>query len=564
MGATQGFDYGIELIVPQDQRKLLQDNLDLYRWQHSERMDEAQLRRFMRLAPAQIQRLLATEGYYNPIIKTALEQRDGKWLAKLDITPGQPARVDSIELRVTGPFDDGSAANRTRLEKMRSDWSLQRGAIFRQQDWESAKRSALRALLLQRYPAARISASRATVDPRTNRVDLLVTLDSGPAFTFGALEVHGLKRYPASIVERLNPIHSGDDYSQAKLLDLQSRLQDSPYFAGASVNVETDAARPDDVPIQVTVQENPAKKLGFGIGYSTDTGTRGQVNYQDLNLAGRAWRLTEALKLDSKSQALNTGFQLPMTHSGFHDSFNLLLERTDIEGEVTRKIDLGGKRTRTQGRNETTVGIHYVTERQYVAGTPVARNSSLVPSYAWTRRDVDNLLFPTRGYVLTLEADAAAKPLLSDQSFLRGHGRVNWFYPFNPSNQLILRAELGAIASDGSDGIPSSLLFRTGGDQTVRGYAYQSLGVRQGDAIVGGRYLAVASVEYVHWFTRKWGAAVFTDAGDAADQLKDLSLARGYGLGARWRSPVGPLNLDVAYGSRTRATRLHFSVGFSF
>jgi translocation and assembly module TamA len=120
------------------------------------------------------------------------------------------------------------------------------------------------------------------------------------------------------------------------------------------------------------------------------------------------------------------------------------------------------------------------------------------------------------------------------------------------------------VFADSRRGIPSDFLFRTGGDQTVRGYAFQSLGVSEGNAIVGGRFVAVASAELTHWLTSRWGAAVFYDIGDAADSRRDFSAKAGYGAGARWRSPVGTIHLDVAYGEETRKARVHFSLGFVF
>jgi translocation and assembly module TamA len=158
----------------------------------------------------------------------------------------------------------------------------------------------------------------------------------------------------------------------------------------------------------------------------------------------------------------------------------------------------------------------------------------------------------------------APLPLLTDEKFIRAYARGIYYRPLGESGSLILRSELGAVFSKEKDGVPSSFLFRAGGDQSVRGYGYQQLGVREGDAIVGGRYLLTASAEYQYWFRPPWGVAVFYDAGNAGDKFGDLHPKSGYGIGARWRSPVGPINVDVAYGHAVRKARLHFSLGFTF
>ncbi len=562
--APETADYDIDLEAPLAQRRLLEQHLDLYRWRGSERMTGDQLQRLVRQAPQQLRDILATEGFYSPSVEASMQDHGGRSVVRLVVVPGQAARVSSVDLQVTGPFNDGSAANNAGLAAMRAAWRLPPGAVFRQDDWESAKRNALKALLLERYPTAAIAESRATVNPETGGVALQLTLDSGPAFAFGALAITGLRRYPVSIVERLNPITPGAPYEQAKLLELQSRLQDSPYFASAAVSVDKDPQRSASVPVRVEVSENPSRKLGFGVGISTDTGVRGQVDYGDINFLDRAWRLGGALKLDQKRQSLGGELQFPPGEQGFRDSVNALTERTDISGQVTRKISVGAKRAITHGSTEFAYGLRHLTERQDLEGTATTRSATLSPSYSWTRRALDSLLYPTRGYLLNLQTDVAARALLSDQDMLRGYAKAVYFYPLGRRDQLILRGELGALAASHRQYIPSDFLFRTGGDQTVRGYAYQSLGVRQGSAIVGGRYLAVASAEYVHWLDAKWGAATFVDAGDAADTLHDLKPVHGYGAGVRWKSPVGPLNLDVAYGRETRKLRLHFSVGFSF
>ena len=558
------FRYEIELDAPERYKTMLQQNLEIYRWRDNPRMNTDQLRRLFKRTPDEIRELISTEGFFSPRIESGLAEKSGGWVARFSVAPGEPARVSSLALRVEEPFADGSSENAARLTKIQEQWPLNPGAVFRQQDWEAAKRGALQKLLIERYPSAGISFSQATVDPETNQVALEVAIDSGPAFTFGGLELSGLKRYPRSIVERLSTVEPGAPYAQSKLLDFQQRLQDSLYFSSALVTAETDPAHPERVPVRVEVTENPSRKLGFGVGASTNTGARAQIDYRDLNFFDRAWRLSSTLKLETKKQGLNGEVQFPLTEAGYRDSINALLESTDIEGEVTRKIGFGAKRSRITGKIETALAMQYQAERQEVSGVESKLNKALTLNYSWTKRDVDNLLYPTRGYLFNAQIGGGAKALLSDQDFGRGYGRLVYFHPLGARDSLILRVEAGMVAAASRAGIPSGFLFRAGGDQSVRGYAYQSLGLKQGAAVVGGRYLGVASAEYVHWVMPKWGAALFFDAGNAVDEVKEFKAVQGYGAGMRWKSPVGPLNLDIAYGRDVEQIRMHFSVGFTF
>ena len=170
---------------------------------------------------------------------------------------------------------------------------------------------------------------------------------------------------------------------------------------------------------------------------------------------------------------------------------------------------------------------------------------------------------PRRGVLGTFQIGTSI-PGLATQDFIRGTAKATFIYPAGERADLALRAEAGLVLADSRFGIPSSFLFRTGGDQTVRGYAFESIGMQQGKAIVGGRYLVLGSAEYTYWFAGDFGAAAFIDAGDAFDARRALDLAIGYGVGVRWRSPIGPFRADVAYGERERSLRLHFSAGFTF
>lgn len=561
---AQDAPFRIELETPEELRRLLEENLELYRWRDEPALAEGPLPQLLRGAPDEVRALLETEGYYLPDVRVDLDSRETPPLFRLKVTPGEPVRVAEYRLALQGAATE-DPQERQRLETaLNMAWPLKPGARFRHASWEASKRGALVTLLADRYPTAKIAASRAVVDAQGGTVVLELTLDSGPAYRFGELEVEGLTRYPRHVVERLNPTRPGEPYAQARLLDFQARLRNSPYFATAVVSADPERARDGRIPVRVTLQERRSKRLGLGMGLSTDAGPRGSLEYRDIDLLDRAWRLNISLVGDTRRQTLAGRLELPQSARGYRDSFNGRAERTDIANLITRTYTLGAQRARQRGRHETVLALDFTRERQEAGGTATTRLQALTGSHTWLLREVDDLLYPSSGYLLSLQLGGGARALLSDRDFLRGHGRIAWFRPMGSQGSLILRAELGAIWAESREGIPNDLLFRTGGDQSVRGYGYQTLGVSKGGAVVGGRYLTVASAEYVHWFQPRWGLALFLDAGDAADAPGDLDLKRGYGLGLRWKSPVGPLNLDAAHGEEAGGVRLHFSVSLNF
>lgn len=561
-GAAAEPHYRIELAAPAELRPLLADNLDLYRWRDFPGLQHDQIARLADEAPAQAGRLLETQGYFSPRISVRIAQPDAPMpTIVLDVVPGEPARVHSVDVRVNGPDGKPDAGLAARLVRA---WALEPGAVFRDAQWEAAKTRALSMLLSAQWPAARIAESRATVDPATREVALHLVLDTGPAYRFGGLKISGLKRYPASIVERLAPMRPGSRYSQSSLLDYQAALQNSPYFRNAVVDADVQRAQDGTVPIDVQVSENRARKLGFGVGVSSDTGQRVQMNYQDLDVLDRAWRLRGEVKLQTREQNGNLQLALPRTAAGYEDGVTLSQDRTDISGLVTRNSSVVVQRERTRGRIATVLALQYQAESLQPVGAASSEVHALSLNLGWTRRDIDSLLYPTRGTIINLQLGGASRALLSSANFIRLDARGLGYLPLDRSNELIFRGEVGAVIANGASGVPQNFLFRAGGAQSVRGYAYQSLGLVQGGAIVGGRYLLVGSAEYDHWFTRQWGGALFYDAGNAADTWSTLKPVRGYGAGVRWRSPVGLVSVDVAYGQAVHAFRLDFNAGVSF
>ncbi|XLZ68063.1 autotransporter assembly complex family protein [Massilia sp. SR12] len=576
--AAQGWEYKVRINAPRELETLLEDNLDLVRFRSNPRMDRDQLQRMLRAAPEQVKTLVATAGYYTPAVNISLDE-NGTPTVTLEVQPGEPVLVGEVAIELVGfastpaaPFDQAA---------LKAGWGLPAGAVFRQDEWERAKRNLLRAVVQTRYPRAQMSASEAVVDPETRRALLHITLDSGPEMRFGELKVEGLRRYPESVVSNLNPVQPGDYYSEAALQAFQGKLQETGYFANVEVSADQSALLDEQIaaaegkaqgvpqpatmaplPLLVRVVENKRKNASVGIGFSTNTGARASGTYDDLSVFGL--KMKSALTLETKRQSARSDFYFPTTADGFNDSFGAALERKDIEGEITRTASVAAKRAWGTPRLERSISIEYLNESKTVNRVLSTHSQSLPITYAATWRKVDNLVFPTKGYVVNATLGGALLPVLTDEKFIRATARGITYRPSSAKSTVILRAEIGALASASQSGVPTTYLFRAGGDNSVRGYAYQELGVQQGDATVGGRYLLTGSAEYQYWFKPTWGAAVFYDAGNAGNSVSGLAPKSGYGVGARYKSPVGPINVDVAYGHATRKARVHFSLGFTF
>jgi len=563
---AESVHYQVEITAPTPLKDLLQKHLDMLKWRDNPRMNPAEWQRLYSLAPQNIKDLIATEGYFAARINPSLENKNGVYIAKFVVEAGAPVLVSDVNLSFTGEVTTQQADVRPSAEKLRETWSLKKGEPFRQESWSQAKRKLLTDFLVERYPNASISNSKAEVNLATQSVALSVEINSGPAINFGDTTIVGLKRYKPRVVENLNPIKAGHIYNQSDLLTFQTRLQESGYFQSVEVTADTrnsnSAATPNVAPIKVTVIENRSIKMGIGAGYSTNTGARLQLSADDLNLFNMGWRLSSNLKIEQDAQALTGEVHLPTTKAGYRDSLNGNVSHTLVEGLDLTVTQAGVKRAWGSRKREQYVNANLLTENSKVDNAGSASTYAATLGYGIILRHTDNDLNPTRGYLLNVQFTGAPVTSTANGSFLQSHVRTQAYYPITPSTQFIARAEIGLV--NGKNSAPELYLFRAGGDQSVRGYAYQSLGVTEGDATVGGRYIATGSVEVVQWLTSQWGAAVFVDAGNAANSLQNLSPVYGYGLGARWKSPLGPIGADIAYGESTGEYRFHFNIGVAF
>jgi len=556
-------EYAVQIDAPKDLRTLLENNLRVVRVVRRG-TNERRFRRLTDRAEIEIRELLATEGYFSPTVKLDIEHGERRWIARYTVQPGMPSLVKTVEIGFRGQIAEERWDNAQRRTELRTAWPLQVGQRFRQADWNAGKDGLVRALLDERYPLAQVAESEARVDPDARSVALKVVIDSGPSVTLGTLRVSGLERYPASIVSDLNRIAPGTPYSQKKLSDFQRDLLESTYFTSAFVTADVDAARPDDAPIVVTVVEAPRRRIKVGVGYSTDVGFKAETVYTQREFFTLPWQWTSGLRLAQREQGAFSEVLTPRNADGHRYGVGLLFLRTDIQNETTRSVTALIRRLTPGRERESEIGLAPIQETKEIGGV-TTENLLSVPVYvSWTRRKVDDLLSPRKGWLFNLQAAAAIDGALSDESFFNARGKLAAFFPVGERDTLIGRVELGRTWASDPLKVPSTYLFRTGGSSTVRGYSYESLGVKVGDATTGGRVLGVASAEYVHMLTDEYGVAAFIDAGDAASTLHDYDVKLGYGIGFRWRSPIGPIAIDAAYGEAVDDYRVHLMVGYTF
>ncbi|WP_316654576.1 autotransporter assembly complex protein TamA [Ralstonia condita] len=553
--------YDVKIEAPKAIRDLLEHHLDLSRYQDRKDITEDQLQYMVETIGDQVAKLTATEGYFVPRATAQLEGPVDHRVVRVKVEPGPRTTIDNVALDFTGAITHDPK----RIEALKKAWGLGPGMAFRQSGWDKAKDDGLAALQSKRYYAARQTNSQARIDPDENKADLSVAYDSGPAYTLGPLDVQGLSRYPRSIIDHVNPLHVGEDYSADRLQALQAAIQGQPYFSNAIVDLGDDPKHPDNAPVRVRVREYPPNRITSGVGYGTDTGASVEGRYQYLNLFRKAWVLDAQARLEQRRQYLFSSVTLPPDDKQYINSVYASMDRTDTSGTDTRSYRSGFKQTRVRGIYETSFTVDFYYDDLRPEGAERQLSKALVPGFAWTRRNVDDPLFPRRGNIITTQIGAAVKGVLTDQSFVRSYSRIRQFVPVGQRDIFVARAELGAILTSGTgDGIPATLRFRTGGTQSVRGYDFQSIGNVVNGSTLPTKFLVTGGLEYQRWFLPQWGAAVFLDSGTATDNWPERRWYNGVGVGVRWKSPVGPIQLDLAYGIQQKQFRPSVSLGIAF
>ena len=583
--------FDIEILAPPEIQDYLQRHIELQRYRELSDLDASELARLLTAAQSNLKDLLGTLGYFAPEISLVVQDtpQNPKAARRVQITvqPGDAVKISEVKIDFVGAIAEDDAAQVQR-RTIRANWALRPGMAFTQAQWSAAKSQSLRLLTVRRYPVGQILTSRADIDPDASTASLSITLDSGPAYQLGDVKITGTQRFDAELVARLARLKPGADYDQGQLLEAQQRLSDSGFFDSVYVSLDTAAGSASQAPVLIQLREAKLQKIVLGVGVSTDSGPRLSLEHTHNQVPGIGWRAISKLSLDRATRSLGSELTSPPGESGWRWVTSAL-----IQSQTSGSFDVNSQRLRlgrTKGGERIDRNFYLQYDRARVSGSAGADASdspgsprsadALSANYALTQRNFDSLPFPLSGYGLGGELGGGVTLGSNRQPYLRG--QVRWLGLVSLADadagaratlragRVALRAEGGAVLARTGAELPSTQLFLTGGDTTVRGYAFRSIGNElSSGATAAGRYLAAGSVEWqrpivVNDTLTDWESTVFIDAGAVADQLGDLRAKVGVGVGARWKSPVGPLQIDVAYGVAVKKLRLHLSVGFTF
>ncbi len=573
--------YRVEVAAPRALRELLLGFLDIARFQKAtdaDSINSAELDRLVATTPAQARGLIETEGYFNAEVEArriAATAPGELPVVQVRVDPGPRTRVAKVDIAVSGELQDlasaGDSVALRQRQQFRDDWPLPVGEPFRDADWGSAKNGSLARLRADGYAAATWESTQATVNAPANEASLALRADSGPLYRLGEVRVEGLQIYSESAVRNLATFGPGTPYREKLLLDYQERLQRATLFEGVIVELDADPATAKTAPVLVRLREMPLQQATFGVGYSDQTGERVTFEHTHRRVFNRSffgsdWIAKNKFALGRDRQSWEGDLTSHPLEGGYRR-----LVGANVQRQVSLDSLIVSARLRA-GRSFQTERLEKLAFAELLAESDrsdVLQQSVRAASgnfhFVW--RNVDNVLLPTRGYSLSGETGAgyALATRQENGPFARGLGRLTVYQPLGDwfgSGRI----QVGQVFAGQNVGVPDALEFRAGGDDSVRGYEFRSLGPLVQGKVTGGRVLMTASAELARPIPQLpsiWWAT-FIDAGNAAADWGSLKPRFGAGVGVRVRSPVGPLRFDIAYGEAVREIRLHLSAGIVF
>lgn len=530
--------------------------LSLEQERSHEGLTPSRLRLLHKRAPDEIRQALQPFGYFKPQVSGRLDEEEGRYKAVYSVQAGPQVVLESVDYQVLG--EGAGEAGLT------ADFPLAGGDGLDLVEYEQAKQSRLSTAIQLGYLDAHYTEHEVRVEQERYRASIRLYLETGRRFLFGEIRLQQDILDPEFLGRYLS-FGAGDPYSHEKLLDLQSRLLDTEYFKRVEVNVRRDLAEENRIPVDVELTPNRKNRYRIGLGYSTDTGPRMTLDWMRRRFGREGHRMRSELQLSGPISSLSSEYVIPLQRPAVdYLSFGVSVDDYDTDTSKGTSVLLNASHSIGLQRGwRRTLGLDYLYE-DYTVGSQDDNARLLVPGITWTRIKGHSRQYIKKGKRLEFHFEGASDALLSSASYLQFYTNNKFIHSLSDDWRVLLRLELGATLVDDITDLPPSKRFYTGGDNTIRGFDFEELGpLDENGDVIGGRYLAVGSLELERRLNGRWSAAVFVDGGNAYDPDYDAEPAYGAGVGVRWHSPVGPIRFDVARGEFMDESdwRLHVVLG---
>lgn len=519
-------------------------------------ISENRLDYLMRLAPREVRRGLEAFGYYDAEVESKISRDGDNVSVHFTVVLGKPVQVRNLLLDVSGEADKDPV-----IAYHVDSFQPKPGSVFHHGLYESSKINISRALNERGYFDSNLKTHKVEVTRAEHAADIALDWNSGDRYRFGEVKFEG-HQFNDGLLEKLVPWEAGQAFDQSELFALQKTLSDLDYFAGINVQPLPDQAKDGVVPVQVSL--TPAKRTIYSLGlrYGTDSGAGFASSMERRWVNKRGHKLFAQFDVAQEKSDFTVQYRIPAFSNieGWY-GIRASLREEKILDVTTQYTELSLSRS-GRWRNWDLFGaLEYKRERFENDLLGIRGYSTIVaPVISAERKKFDDINTPSKGYRFLAEARLGSTAIGSDVDFLQLRSEVRYIRAIGSNNRILLRGELGTTITDDFDSLPPSQRFYAGGDHSVRGYGYRELGETAG-VLIGGKNLATASVEFEHMFNPTWGGATFVDAGDAFDEQFTANIGVGFGL--RWRSPVGPIRIDLAHGLNEpdQNIRLHISLG---
>lgn len=516
------------------------------------------LRRMTASAPDEIRTALEPLGFYRAqsrILDTSQDQ--GCWQKDITVTPGEPTRYQSAAIAIEGAGDDDG-----RFRRIVDRSAVKPGEVVHHGRYQALKSSLQNLATQLGYFDARFAEARVTVSEDLAQADAAITFVTGPRYRIGTVDIDS-ELLVDRLFNTLIEVREDTPYDASHIAATHRNLLDSGYFA--YVTVRADPQDAENLRIPVRIEAAPAKTRVYtgGLGFATDVGPRFRLNYRNRRINRRGHTLNSQLLASPVQSLLGAEYRIPAGDDR-RDVFSLSAsaEEQDTDTSEFASIELGLRRTHARDSGWLrTLGLDLRRE-DFKVGDQDDATTLLMPSIGWWRSTQSASARPANGYRLALDVRGAGEGLGSDASFAQLELSARVIRSLGDRWRVLTRARIGATVREADDSLPVSLRFFAGGDNSVRGYGFETIGPVDDEGIViGGSMLVTGSVEFDYQLNERWALAVFADTGSAFNS-ESPDFKTGLGFGVRRLTPVGPLRIDLATPlDRDRLVRLHFSIG---